>query len=144
MRIRCIIEFFTFDSGVAALSSDDQESTRVFRLIIKTFKNNMNSLVFGDFLQNSQGFIGFIYQANGYIDSKINLPQLNISSCSFDLSDYSCQKCTQESCINDCCNHTNSTNTRRNQSNYYIIVNNIQINLNNCPTYYTSSNSLCT
>ena len=76
MRIRCIIEFFTFDSGVAALSSDDQESTRVFRLIIKTFKNNMNSLVFGDFLQNSQGFIGFIYQANGYIDSKLTFHSL--------------------------------------------------------------------
>ena len=142
MRIRCIIELLTFDSGSAGIRSDDQESTKMLGLIIKTFKRN--SLIFGDVLQNSQGFIGFVYQANGYIEFNINLPQLKISSCNFNLSDYFCQNCIEESCIDDCCNHTKSTNRRRTQGSYYIIVNNVQTNVNNCPTYYTSSNSLCT
>ena len=142
MRIRCIIELLTFDSGSAGIRSDDQESTKMLGLIIKTFKRN--SLIFGDVLQNSQGFIGFVYQANGYIEFNINLPQLKISSCNFNLSDYFCQNCIEESCIDDCCNHTKSTNKRRTQGSYYIIVNNVQTNVNNCPTYYTSSNSLCT
>jgi hypothetical protein len=135
MRIRCIIELLTFDSGSAGIRSDDQESTKMLGLIIKTF--NRNSLIFGDVLQNSQGFIGFVYQANGYIEFNINLPQLKISSCNFNLSDYFCQNCIEESCIDDCCNHTKSTNKRRTQGSYYIIVNNVQTNVNNCPTYLT-------
>ena len=142
MRISCKIDFSSYDFGVAALILDDQESRITIENSNIPYKNTKNQLIFGDFLQNNQGFIGFIYQVSGFIDLQLNLPHLEISDCNINFLDSSCESCNQESCIEDCCS-SKLGKKRRNQS-YYLEINNTQFTVTTCPTYYyLNSNNQC-
>ena len=136
------IDFSSYDFGVAALILDDQESWIKIKNLNIPYKNTKNQLIFGDFLQNNQGFIGFIYQVSGFIDLQLNLPHLEISDCNINFLDSSCESCNQESCIEDCCS-SKLGKKRRNQS-YYLEINNTQFTVTTCPTYYyLNSNNQC-
>ena len=134
MRIRFEIEFFSHGLGSAGLFSDDFESKSEFEFSNIPFKNNRNQLIFGDFLQNEQGFIGFIYQVNGYIDFDLILPQFEISNCNNFFLDNLCKNCNQEECIEECCNDSKSTKSRRYLA--YMTLNDTNFTVTSCPTYY--------
>ena len=100
-------------------------------------------MFFGDFLQNGQGFIGFIYEVSGFIKLNIELTQLEILECNNNLEESYCKNCNQESCVENCCNYLKLTKKRRNQGTYYIQANNTQINVTYCPTYYKLVGNQC-
>ena len=141
MRIRCFIDFDYLSSGITGLLSDDKESKISIENDRIPYKNFRNQLIFGNFLHDDQGFIGFIYQARGYIDLNINLPQLEILDCNINLLKSSYENCNKESCIEECCNHQQSPRRRRYLN--YIEINNTQFSVTTCPTYYDLVGSQC-
>ena len=134
MRIRFQLEFFSYDLGSVYLISDEFDSKTTFEYFDIPYKNNKNQLVFGDFLQNRKGFIGFIYQVTGYIDFDIILPQFQILDCKNFVLEKSCKDCDQEDCIDNCCDESKSTKTRRHLT--YITVNDTNFTVTSCPTYF--------
>ena len=141
MRVRCLIDFFSYSSGISALISDDGESKAIIENAEIPYKNDWNQLIFGDFLQNDQVFVRLFYQASGYIDLNINLPQFEISDCNINLLESSYENCSQESCIEECCNHQKSQLRRRYLT--YIQINDTEYTVTTCPTYYNLVGSQC-
>ena len=139
IRIRCQIDFYSYKSGVAALISDEDQSKTWFENGEIPYKNFRNELIFGDFFQNKGGFIGFIYQVQVYNDFNLALPQFKILDCNLDFSENLCVDWNQEKCIDDICNQ--STKNKRYLN--YVEVNNTQIDVTYCPTYYFSDGNQC-
>ena len=67
--------------GFVSLITDDYESKTIFENGAIPYKNNRNHLIFGDFLENNEGFIGFIYQVSGYSFLITNQPHLELPDC---------------------------------------------------------------